>query len=247
MPRFAWGAALAGLFTILLVASAPARLLAWVLPSEQVVMQGFSGSLWRGEVARCLVFTGAGYLHLGELTWSLKPLSLLLFAPSLEFHSQWGEQIARGEVTAHGAQDLSLADLDARFPAKLLRQLAPVAVAGSFSIQAQQLRLHEGLPVSALGRVVWERGAWLSPRGVMPLGSYALDFEQREGNPLTGEVVTLEGPIAAAGTASLTGRAFDIDVVISSDQTLDDQLRQALSLVASPQGEGFNLKLSGQL
>ena len=55
MSRFAIGVALTLLLLLSLLVSAPARLLNWVLPGDQVLMQGFAGTLWRGSASRCLV------------------------------------------------------------------------------------------------------------------------------------------------------------------------------------------------
>lgn len=248
MLRWAWAGALLLVLLIALVATAPARLLPQLLPAGQVRMAGVSGTLWRGAASRCLLRTSAGHLQLGQLEWRLRPLSLLALAPTVEFQSQWGEQHASGVATVYGARDIGLRDVDARVDASLLRQLAPVAVDGQFALLAQRLRLKDGLPVGAEGRLVWEHGAWNMPRGRMPLGSYALAFEQPdETAPLTGEVLTLSGPVQAEGNVRLEGRAYALDLRISGEQGLDPALSQALSLMARPDGEAFQLEVQGAL
>ena len=52
VSHLAWGVALALFFSLVLLAAAPARLLGLVLPSEQVLMDGFQGTLWRGSASR---------------------------------------------------------------------------------------------------------------------------------------------------------------------------------------------------
>lgn len=248
MWRWASIGALLLVFLVVLVAAAPARLLPLVLPAGQVQMQGLAGTVWRGSASRCLLQTPAGYLQLGRVEWRLRPLSLLWLAPAVAFESQWGEQHASGVATLHGSEDIGLQDVDARVDASLLRQLAPVAVEGHFALMASHLRLRNGLPAGAEGRLVWERGAWNPPRGRLPLGSYAVEFSQPAAEaPLVGEVLTLDGPVTASGGVRLEGRNYTLDILVGSERALDPALAKALSLVARPEGEAFRLQLNGVL
>lgn len=246
MSRTAAGLVLALCFLVGLVTTAPARLLTLLLPADQAVLQGFEGTLWRGSASRCLLRTEAGYLHLGALEWSLDPLSLALFAPRLRLHSTWGAQTLAGELVVRGSQDLDLQAFEARLSADLVRQFAPMALAGTLSVQLQSLLLRDGLPYSGAGRLVWQNAGWQSPQGPLPLGSYALDFQQPPGEQLVGEVLTLSGPVRAQGTLRLQGREYALDILVSSQGSPNPQLEQALSLIATPGPEGHRVKLDGE-
>jgi hypothetical protein len=241
-----------GLLALVLVAglvavwTAPARLLGLVIPAEQVILSGFTGTLWRGSASRSMLAIPGGYLHLGSIEWRLQPLSLLLFAPRLQITSDWGQQRLSGKLVVHGGQDISLADADARFSAGLIQQFAPLALSGDVSAQISSLRVQSGLVTGGKGRLVWERAAWLSPQGLLPLGSYALDFDQQPDAHLVGEVLTLAGPITAEGQAQLTGRAYDLAIDVGSESTMPANLQQALSLLARPIDSGYRLELSGE-
>jgi len=247
VSRTTRGIALVLLLLTALVASAPARLLGLLVPADQVVMQGFSGTLWQGSVGRCLLRTGAGYLHLGRVNWQLRPLSLLLFAPRLQLESSWGSQRLQGELVLHDAQDIDLYRLEASVPADLLRHFVPVALAGTLEAQVARLSLRSGLPREGEGRLIWRDGVWLAPRGPLALGSYAVDFMQPQGEPLAAQVVTLAGPLRASGSAQLEDRRYAVDVLLESDTPLDEQLQQALSLIARPVTGGYRLRLDGEL
>jgi hypothetical protein len=67
MKRWHLGVILALVMTIALVYMTPARVLAVLLPGEQVLLQGYQGTLWRGSASRALVQVGGGYLHLGTV------------------------------------------------------------------------------------------------------------------------------------------------------------------------------------
>lgn len=239
--------ALALALLIVLLASAPARLLGLLLPSEQVLLQGFSGTIWRGSASRCLVRVGPGYLHLGKVDWALRPLSLLLLSPRLDFESRWGNQTLESDIALYGRSDILLRETSASLPADLLRQFVPVSLAGTLSIQLESLRLRDAWPVEGAGRLVWQRGAWLAPTGPVALGSYALAFSQAAGADLVGEILTLAGPVNAEGGVRLHERSYSVELSIQAEGALDERLQQALSLMARPVGDGYRLQLDGEL
>ncbi|MEQ9464497.1 MAG: type II secretion system protein N [Haliea sp.] len=231
----------------LLIARAPAQLLVRALEHSPVTAQGLQGTVWQGRAGRVLVATDAGLLHLGEVSWALRPWSLLALAPKLQVSSLWGGQRLQAEVQFRGSSDIYLEHIEASFDASLLRHLAPVALQGVVSLQGRELRLHKGLPVQAQGRLLWQRAAWESPRGLLPLGSYALDVVQPDGGDLTGEVLTLAGPVQASGQLQLAQTSYSIAVLIAHDGNWDPQLQEALSLLARPVAGGYELHLEGQL
>ena len=134
------GLALGLLLLLGLVISAPARLLTYVLPPGQVVLQGVSGTLWQGRAGSCLVAVSGAYLHLGEVNWRLNPLSLLLFSPELELESRWGSQQFSGRLALTGANSLSARDIEASVPASLAQQFMPVVLEGKLSARFEHLR-----------------------------------------------------------------------------------------------------------
>ena len=247
MSRGRAGAALGTLFLLCVIATAPARLLDEVLPADIVIIQGFSGTIWRGNASRCLVAVGQGYIHLGELRWSLNPLSLLLLSPSLSLESSWGRQRLKTGLRLTGSDEIEFSELDAVFSGQLLRHLLPLSVKGEFTAQLSHLKLTSGRPESANGRLVWRQATWESPRGSVPLGSYAMDIQQLPGEQLEANTTTIEGPVHAEGSVSLAGKRYSVDILITGDGDLDPQLAQALSLVSKPVAAGHHIDFNGQL
>ena len=239
------------LLLLCLVVSAPARLLGLLVPADVLVMQGLSGSLWRGSAARCLVAAGHGYIHLGSVTWRLLPLSLLTLSPTVDLKSRWGKQQISGRITLRDGENFAVHELEASVSAQLLRQFAPFLIDGHFSVNLASLIVRDGLPYSGKGRVLWQDAAWLSPRGPRALGSYALDFEQLEDQALAGEIVTITGPVDASGDIQLAGRSYAVDIFLRGGSGLDTQLQQAVSLFAQPvdgsDGLAYRIQLNGEL
>ncbi|MDX1732822.1 MAG: type II secretion system protein N [Halioglobus sp.] len=246
LSRISLALVLALVLVVAVLAAAPARLLHLVLPGEQVVMQGLSGTLWNGRASRCLLRLPPGYLHLGAVEWSLQPLSLLALAPRVQLSSRWGQQRVNGELVFRGATDLDVRELQLSVAADLVRQFAPLAVDGALDVDIGELLLRDGLPHAGQGRLVWQNAGFLSPRGRVPLGSFAVDFSQQPGAALQGEVITLAGPLQADGAVELQGRRYRIDLLLDSEYAMDDQLRQALSLMARPQGDAYRIELDAE-
>lgn len=247
LTRLVGAAALALLLVITLLVTAPARLLYLIVPGEMVVLRGLSGTVWNGSASGVLLRLPQGYFQLGAVDWSLHPLSLLTLSPHLTLSSHWGKQTLAGDIILRGQRDLDLFDLDVQVAAGLLGRFAPVAVDGFFSLQAEYLQLRDAMPYSGKGRLVWQNAGWNSPRGLVPLGSYALDFQQPEGGAVTGDVLTLSGPLQASGSLQLQQRRYEVDVQLSSETSLDAQVKQMLSLIAQPDGAGFRLTLVGDV
>ena len=245
MPLFLWAASLSLLLLLLLLVSVPARLLNYVVPVDQLMMSGLSGTIWDGHASAVRLRLPQGYWHLGSVSWSLEPFSLLLFAPRINVRSDWGNQIFSGDLLLRGKSDLEIYDFEGQMAAGVLRHFAPVALDGLFKLQLSELTLRNGLPTSAQGRLVWQDGAWQSPRGLVPLGSYALDLQQLDGEPLRGEIVTLTGTLEASGGLMLDDRRYSLNILMRSEDELEPQMQEMLGLIATPEGEKYRISVDG--
>lgn len=240
-----WAGLLVPLLLVLLLVSAPARLLHGFVPAEQVLLQGLTGTVWRGTASSVQLRLPQGFFQLGQVRWTLRPLSLLTLSPRLHLESSWGSQTLAGEVALRGARDLDVDDLELQFDAALLTNFAPVALDGFFQLQLVELEIRDGLPHSGEGRLVWQGAAWRSPQGLVPLGTYAMDFRQPPGETLRGDVVTLAGPLQANGIAELQGRRYAVDILMGGEEALEPQLQQMLSLIAAPEGADYRVRVDG--
>ena len=244
-PRFLLAAALAALFFTSFMMLAPARLLGYVVPAQQVMLRGLTGTIWHGSASSVLVRLPQGYVQLGEVQWSLQPLSLLLLAPHLTVRSEWGEQQFSGELVLRGQRDFDVSNVEAQVAADILGRFAPVSVVGMFNLQLNQLELRQGVPTRADGRLVWQEAGWQSLRGFVPFGSYALDLQQAPEEALRGQVITLSGPMQASGNLELEGRQYDVEILLSSERALNAQLQEMLSLIAVPEDDGYRISVAG--
>ena len=236
------------LFT--LCATAPARVLSHVLPPSSIVLQGLSGSVWRGQAAGCLIQVPGGFMQLGHTRWTVSPLSLLLLAPRVSVSSRWGEQLLRADLIYSGTNHLRASAVEARINAGLLQSFLPVTLDGTLVISMDSVEVKRGIQLVMDGRLVWENARWLSPDGAVRLGSYAVNSRQVD-RDIQADILTLTGPLLADGSITLSHAAetprYELTVDLTSEGSMDPQLQQALSLMASPTSAGYRLVLQGQL
>ncbi|WOJ98419.1 type II secretion system protein N [Congregibacter brevis] len=225
----------------------PARLLPFFLNEEQVQLSGISGAIGEGTAVRARVQTPGGYLHLGKLTWTLDPLSVLTLSPKVNLRSAWGDQRGTLDLRIDG-DALAIQNLDVSVDAALLKRLLPIELSGRLELVFDELLVTRRDVMAADGRVVWQDAAWQSPQGVRVLGSYVATIDSPAPRQVVADIVTLSGPVVAAGEVDLDEQRFNIDLFIeSSTRALDADLAQALSLIASPEENGYRLRLDGEV
>jgi len=245
--RTAWLGVLAALTVLLLLQQAPARLVAWFVPADQVLVSAWSGTLWHGAAQRVLLAVPGGYLHLGTVRWRLQLSSLLRLRPTVTVATLWPGQTASAVVTGWPRGPLQLSQLEVRAPAALLGHWLPLQLGGTLDLQQLSLVLGGGGIASAQGRVVWDNAAWQGSGGVYPLGTYVLELGPAgDGAMAAGRILTLAGPVQAEGSLALTAlRNYRVDLAIGPRSSLAEELEQALALLAQPEPEHWRVQLQG--
>lgn len=244
-----WLPTLIGIALLLFVLglNMPARTLPYFLDAQTLQISGVSGTLRVGSASRArLKFPGASF-HLGELTWKVAPWSLLRLMPSVQVNSVWGDQRANLELQLHGDK-VELRSVDMNLNAGLLKQVLPVELQGRLGALFDEITLSADNLLRADGRLVWQDAAWLSPGGRRVLGNYVAEFTSPAEQQIQATIDTLNGPVVATGVVTLNQRRYAIDLFVeSSGQEFDAELAQALSLIASPEENGYRLRLDGEL
>jgi hypothetical protein len=246
MSRAGIAAAAGSLLLLILLITAPARLLGYALPAQHFQVQGLAGSLWQGQAASAAIALPGGWLRLGEIHWRLSPWSLLLLSADLELEANWGQQRLAAELSISPAGDIEFRETSASFSANLVKQWLPVQLDGVVQLQIPAMELRAGVPVSGAGRLVWQRASWTGVRGSQALGDYVVEFEVPAQHQLSGVISTLSGPVQAAGTVSLQGREYSLDVRLESQQGFNSEIASALQLLAEPIEYGYQLKFSSE-
>ena len=230
---------------LFLLVTMPARIVGyWVAPTMHLT--GFSGSLWRGEAVRLTIDVSGKPIHLGTVSWSLHPGSLLLLSPKVTFSSRWGTQYVSGQVTA-GLSGLSVRDVNGRMNVRFIRDLVPLYVGGVLELQDLTATIDGGRSASfesASGRLLWQDAVWTAHTGDVALGRYAVDVGS-DGEGVTATLGTLSGPLQLDGLLRLKGERYALDVALRGPAVANEAFQQSVALLATPVDGGFDLRLEG--
>lgn len=231
-------------FVIAFVGLFPARVAYhWFVPSA-VQLGGLEGTLWSGSAAEMSV----GGLYLRDLKWRLQPLRLFTGKLGARIEASPSSGFLEADVAAGLGGVIALANVNASLP---LRDFAPIAripgLSGDASLQFEELRLRDGLPVAAEGTLaVADLVAPMVDPG--SIGGYRAEFFS-EDNAVVASVEDVNGVFDLAGSLTLSAdRNYEfIGKVAATDRT-SQKLRQQLRFLGSPNERGqHDIRLEGQL
>ncbi len=247
MNRIVLPAAAAGLLLLVLLVTAPARLIAYFVPANQVYMSGYSGSIWSGAATSAAVNLGNGWLQLGSVEWQLSPWSLLVLSPRIELEGEWGSQRLQMDASVSAFGSMRLRSVDTSFSASLVKQWLPIQLLGDLNVLVNDMQLENREPVSGSGRLVWQRAYWIGNSGGQALGDYVLEYTVTGPMQVAGQISTLSGPVEVSGEVTLNGRSYAVDVLLTSESGFNAEIGSALQLMAAPVGNGYQLKFSSEI
>ena len=229
-------------YLALLLAWAPASLLAWALPrfTEQAVwLDRAEGSVWRGQAAGVRVQSAsAPDLQLGRLNWQLRPLDL--FSGRLGFQLQLaGAGIDAEGVLRAGTQGSELRELRAELPARMLGQVSPDfelwQPGGQLLFESGQLVLRQA-GIEGQGTLRWLDA--VSGRVRTPLGSYRAEFKGTESG-MEIKLTTESGSLNLQGSGLWSpGRGMSFFGLARPAPESRTELEGLLGLLGPAQGDG---------
>ena len=233
-------------FVTLLLSQVPARAISRVLPDD-VTLTGISGTIWSGHAARAWVEIDRQPLMLGRVQWQLQPWRILWGAP-LSLSSVWGQQALRAQLSYRPDGSIVLQDAAFTVNTQLFKAFFPLYLGGALSGEFAQIAIDEGHIVDAEGVVRLLRGAWTARSGNLPLGDYQIDFSSADtvGVGTVGALKTITGSLELSGNLSSTLTDYQIAVEATGPVARDESFRQAMSIIAIPNQDGFSVSLTGQ-
>ena len=233
-------------FMTLLLSQVPARAISRVLPDD-VTLTGISGTIWSGHAARAWVEIDQQPLMLGRVQWQLQPWRILWGAP-LSLSSVWGQQALRAQLSYRPDGSIVLQDAAFNLNTQLFKAFFPLYLGGALSGEFAQIAIDEGHVVNAEGVVRLLRGVWTARSGNIPLGDYQIDFYSADtaGVGTVGVLKTIAGSLELSGNLSATLTDYQIAVEATGPVARDESFRQAMSMIAMPNQDGFSVSLTGQ-
>ena len=233
-------------FATLLVSQIPARAISRVLPDD-VTLTGISGTIWSGRAARAWVEIDQQPLMLGGVQWRLQPWRIPWGAP-LSLSSVWGQQSLRAQLSYRLDGSIVLQDAAFTVNTQLFKAFFPLYLGGALSGEFAQIAIDEGHVVNAEGVVRLRRGVWTARSGNIPLGDYQIDFSSADtaGAGTIGALKTIAGSLELSGNLSATMTNYQIAVEATGPVARDGSFRQAMSMIAILNQDGFSVSLMGQ-
>lgn len=224
-----------------LLVQAPARLIT-AFAGQGMYWSGVSGTVWEGRLASLQVQSPWGQWRLGEVSWRLKPWSLLLFRPQLDVAAAWRGQQVSGTVSVRPGSGLTITDSRAVLPAELARLWFPVTVGGEVSFASEHMEIEGAQLTRGHALVTWRSADWTAVETPIPLGDYEARVQARDGS-IESTVRTLSGPISVSGNAAWSMESYSIDLLLRGQNGgLPPSLGNALSLVAVEEDGGFRVR-----
>ena len=164
-------------------------------------------------------------------------------------HQRVGDQVFTSRMGIGLSGLTVLRDVSVNLDTRALREIFPLYLGGTLSgsfdhIEVEQVGLRQ-----AQGTLYLQNAAWTANSGSIPLGDYRIDVSgsARSADGIVGTVVTEIGALALDGGLNLYADAYAVKLSASGPVARDDGFRRAVSVLATPTAEGFDIALQGQL
>ena len=237
----------AALLSLLMLSQMSARVITAFLPAT-LSLSGLSGTVWSGQAVRAWTMIDGQPLMLGRVQWQLEPWRLGWGSP-LTLTSEWGDQIFTSRI-GMGLYGLTvLRDVSLNLDTRALRAMFPLYLGGTLSGSFDRIELEQAGLRQAQGTVYLRNAIWTAKSGNIPLGDYRIDVAGDAGSTdgIVGEVITENGALVLAGDLSLAMDSYAVKLSATGPVARDEGFRRAVSMLATPTAEGFDVVLQGQL
>jgi general secretion pathway protein N len=231
-------------FVVAFVTMFPARVAYHWFAPPAVQVSGLQGSIWSGSAAEA----SAAGVYLRDLEWRLRPLRLFTgeLAASLEASPSSG--FLEADVAAGIGGSITLSKINGSLP---LRDLASIArmpgLAGNASLQFEELRVRDGLPVVAEGTLAV---ADLVAPLVDPssIGGYRAEFFTDD-NAVIASIEDVNGVFDLAGSLTISpDRNYRFLGKVAATAGTSEKLRRQLRFLGTPNERGqHDIRFEGKL
>ena len=237
----------AALLSLLMLSQIPARVLTAFLPAT-LTLSGLSGTVWSGQAVRAWATIDGQPFMLGRVQWRLQ-LWRLAWGSPLTLTSEWGDQIFNSRLSTELSGLTVLRDVSVNLDTSALRAMFPLYLGGTLSGSFDRIEVEQAGLRQAQGTLYLQDAIWTANSGNIPLGDYRIDVAGSMGSAdgIVGEVVTENGALLLAGDLRLSNGTYVAELSATGPMARDDGFRRAVSMLATPTAEGFDIVLQGQL
>ncbi len=251
-----------------IVVLAPASVVTRGLPANlPLVLQGISGTLWSGSVARAALTQHGQVLVQGRLTWRVRPLSLLHLSPCVElgFITSGLSSAPAGSAAQSGSAagiacmsiggDVALHDINFDLPAEYFLRSGELRLGGVVSGRVSSLTWQSGALTALSGDGLWSDARILGNEVDIALQTlpFVVHREsddsilvQIDNSDLLGQQVDTPLHVSLQTTLSLDG-SFHSRAKLTVQSQTPDSLVGLLDVMAEPHGAGlYKLEIRSQ-
>ncbi len=192
-----------GAYILFLVMSAPAAKLIPYFQSQLqgVQLAGISGTLWSGKAAQLSVTP----VQLTQVSWSFKPLTLLLGAVEFQLDAQLGGRALSASAGRSLLSGAYLSDVSGSVTAANLMHwvgLGMVELDGHLDFVLDEVEFSAGAIPAVAGQLAWKPALVLAPLE-LNLGLAELTTTIESGGITSGQLVTNGGALTLQGVVTL--------------------------------------------
>lgn len=236
-------------FTLLwLVVLAPATVMTRLLPAHvPLVLQGITGSVWSGAVAQAALTESGQALVQGQLSWRIRPLSLLRLSPCIELtFSDSGRGTVAGTACVSAGGEVTLRDVNFDLPAGYFLRSADLRLGGEISGLLTTLTWQAGRLTALNGQGLWSDARILSDELNLSLQTLPFNIQRDDDNSMlvqmdNGDLLAQQTDtplhVSLQSTVSLDG-SFHTRARLAVQSQTPDSVIELLDVLAEPQGAG---------
>jgi len=236
----------AGLLTFVVgfVGVFPARVAYHWFAPPAVQLSGLQGSIWSGSAAEA----SAAGLYLRDLRWRLRPLRLFTGKLAATLEASPSSGFLEADVAAGLGGIISLSNVNGSLPLSDFASVARVpGLAGNASVQFEELRIRDGLPVAATGTLAVANlvAPMVDPGSI---GGYRAEFFTDD-NAVIASVEDVNGAFDLAGSLTISAdRNYQFLGKVAATDSTSEKLRGQLRFLGTPNERGqHDIRLEGQL
>lgn len=160
-----------------------------------LALSGVTGTLWSGRASLASVKQQDKEYSLGQLSWSLRPLSLFTLKPCVLLTTKLDKQTFEGDVCAGLGGALALKRADISLPVALVQQYIPIPMKGQLSVHIDSLDLRGNVLLDLNGKLSWTQAQVNNGANWMDIGSFGADLTDDGRNGIKVNLFELDGPV----------------------------------------------------
>lgn len=184
------------LFLVFVISNIPAIWGAYLLTrGTGVALSGVTGTLWNGRASLASVRTAEQEYSLGQLGWSLSPLSLLTLSPCAQVSTKLPMQEFDGKVCSGSGGALHMQNADISVPVALLQAKLPMPIQGQFFAHIDELELRGNILHKLKGKLTWNDARVNTGSNWLDIGNFAAEMNDNGNNGVSAKLFQLSGPV----------------------------------------------------